>query len=136
MNTNDNLTKRDTKALLSTVWIFVMFNVFTRDIHELFRPGLLEEMMTGVVNGVRTSEGLLLIGGVMMEILIVMVLLSRVLQYRVNRWANVVVGIASIPLILSSGVHDMDDIFFASINIASLLFIVWYAWRWRNVEAT
>ncbi len=41
MNTNSNSTGMDMKALLSTLWIFVLFNIAFRDIHEFFRVGLL-----------------------------------------------------------------------------------------------
>ena len=33
------------QTLLSTLWIFVILNIFARDIHELGRPGMLEQMM-------------------------------------------------------------------------------------------
>ena len=39
----------DIKALLSTLWIFVLFNMVFRDLHEFGRPGFLEEIMTGSV---------------------------------------------------------------------------------------
>jgi hypothetical protein len=33
-----------------------------------------------------------LLGAILLETAIAMVLLSRVLQYRANRWANIIVG--------------------------------------------
>ena len=135
MDTNQKLNTMDTKTTLSTLWIFVLLNVIFRDIHELFRPELLEEMMAGVVNGVHITEELLLLGGIGMEILIAMVILSRVLPYRINRWANIIVGPISIPLLLSSGIHDLDDMFFFGIEIVALLLIAWLAWKWPKQEA-
>ena len=135
MNSNIKTTGMDMKAKLSTLWIFVLLNVIFRDIHELFRPELLEEMMAGVVNGVHITDELLLLGGIGMEILIAMVILSRVLPYRVNRWANIIVGPISIPLVLSSGIHDLDDMFFFGIEIVALLLIAWLAWKWPKQEA-
>lgn len=132
MDTNQKLITMDMKTKLSTLWIFVLLNVTFRDIHEFFRPALREEMMTGVVNGVHITEELLLLGGIGMEILIAMVILSRVLPYRVNRWANIIVGPISIPLLLSSGIHDLDDMFFFAIEIVALLLIAWLAWTWPN----
>lgn len=32
----------DTKALLSTFWIFILFNIIFRDIHEFVKPGFIE----------------------------------------------------------------------------------------------
>ncbi|MEO0688532.1 MAG: DUF6326 family protein [Cyanobacteria bacterium J06649_11] len=122
----------DMKALLSTLWIFILLNVIFRDLHEFARPGFIEEMMTGVVNGVQITEELMLIGGIMAEIPISMVLLSRILNYKVNRWANVIAGALTIAFVINNGVKDLDDIFFAIIEVVSLSFIIWIALRWRN----
>lgn len=101
MNTNKKTTGMDMKAKLSTLWIFVLFNIVFRDIHELFRPGFLEEIMTGTVNGVQLTEERLLVAGIMMEIPIVMVVLSRVLKYRINRWANIIGGAIGIVFVIN-----------------------------------
>ncbi|MDJ0800983.1 MAG: DUF6326 family protein [Calothrix sp. MO_167.B12] len=122
----------DIKALLSTLWIFVLFNMIFRDLHEFGRPGFLEEIMTGNVNGVQITEGLMLLGGIMAEIPISMVLLSRVLKYRINRWANIIAGAITIVIVIQNGPADLDDMFFATIEIVSLSFIIWCAWKWRK----
>ena len=132
MSTSKKTAGMDMKALLSTLWIFVLFNIAFRDIHEILRPGFLEEVMTGTVNGVQMTEGFLLLGGMMLEIPIAMVLLSRVLPYRVNRWANIIAGPIAIALIVVGAPSDLDDMFFATIEVVTLLFIVWYAWKWPN----
>ena len=120
----------DIKALLSTLWIFFLLNAIFRDIHDLFRPGLLEEMMTGIVNGTQVTDRLLLVGGIMVEIPIAMVLLSRVLKYRLNRWANIIVGAITIAFVIGNGAKDLDDTFFAAVEVLSLSLIVWCAWKW------
>jgi len=109
-----------------------LLNMIFRDIHEFFREGLISEMVTGTVNGVQVTEETLLFAGVVLEILLLMVILSRVLPYQVNRYANIIVGIIAIPLILSSGQNDLDDMFFATVEVIALLVIVWSAWRWSN----
>lgn len=139
MIANNTDVSMDKKGLLSTLWIFVLLNVIFRDIHELFRPGLLAEMMTGTVNGVQMSEGVLLAAGIALEILLVMVILSRVLAYRVNRWANIIVGILAIGYVVgnaNANLHDLDDIFFAGIEVVTAFVIVWLAWTWSESEAT
>ena len=136
MNTNQKLITMDMKAKLSTLWIFVLLNVIFRDIHELFRPGFLAEMMTGIVDGVQMTEGVLLVAGILLEILIVMVVLSRVLEYKINRWTNIIVGAVAIPLLIFAGPadKDLDDIFFTTIEVVTLAFIIWLAWKWPNPE--
>ncbi len=136
MDTNAKIFMLDTKAKLSTLWIFLLLNVLFRDIHEFFREGLLAEMVTGTVNGVVVTEETLLIAGIVLEIMIVMVVLSRILEYRINRWANIIIGVIAIPLILTSIPRDLDDIFFTSVEILTLLFIIWSAWRWSESGLT
>jgi len=67
-----------------------------------------------------------------------LVLLSRVLEYRANRWTNVAAGsvmtvVQCLTLVLTppAGYY----IFFSIIEIACTAFIVWYAWTWPRPEA-
>ncbi|MGB7339266.1 MAG: DUF6326 family protein [Phototrophicaceae bacterium] len=113
-------------ALLSTLWIFVLFNMIFRDIHQFANPGYLEEAMVGV-----TPE-LLLMAGIVLEVQIAMVLLPRILPYRYNRWTNIIVSIVFIGIMSSFGVTDLDDIWFLTIEILALLAIIWMAWRWQE----
>jgi hypothetical protein len=73
-----------------------------------------------------------------MEIPIAMVLLSRMLKYRPNRWANVIAG-AFMAVVQAStlfvGTTTVYYVFFSAIEIACLLFIVWTAWRWAEPVA-
>ena len=135
MNATKQISTMDMKALLSTLWIFVLFNILFRDIHEFIKPGFLEEVMTGTVNGVQITEGLLLIGWIMAEIPISMVLLSRMLNYSVNRWANMIVGVITIVIVINNGARDLDDVFFAATEILALVLIIWYAWKWPKQNA-
>lgn len=123
----------NTHVLLSTLWGFVMLNFFARDIHELGRPGMLEQVMSGVVNGVTVTEPLMLVGGVMFEIPILMVVLSLALRRRLNRRFNLVAAPVTIAMILMENLDpDLDNIFFAVIQIAAMLLVVRLAWRWRD----
>ena len=106
----------DIKALLSTLWIFFLLNMIFRDIHDLVRPGLLEEMMTGIVNGTQVTDGLLLVGSIMVEIPISMVLLSRVLKYRLNRWANIILGSITLASVIGKKPIDLDDVLFTTVS--------------------
>lgn len=129
-------THLETKILLSTLWTFVVLNIFARDFHELARPGMLEQMIAGVVNGVVITEELMLMGGIMMEVPIIMVPLSQILKYRLNRCANMLIGaIAIVFVFINNQNPDLDDTFFMIIEIAALLGIIWTAWRWKNQVA-
>ncbi len=121
----------DRRPLLSTLWVFTLLNVLFRDFHELFRPGLLEQMIDGTVNGTRTTEAVILIGGVLIELPLLMVVLTRFLVPRIARIANVAVGLLAVPLLLSTGIRDLDDAFFAAVTAIAALTIVGLAWTWK-----
>jgi len=124
----------DRKVLFSTLWLFVLLNVIFRDIHEFIKAEFIEQILTGVVNGTQITEGLMLMGAIMIEIPIAMVLLSRILKYRENRWANIIAGVLNIAIIIGNGPGDYDDMFFAAVEIAALLAIIWFAWNWSEKE--
>jgi hypothetical protein len=130
---------KDRKVILSTLWIFAMFNYLYADVMGLTDPVVLKKIMTGAGGGIQMNEGSLLGAAILMETGIAMVLLSRVLKYRANRWANIIAGIintaaVSLSLFASGTMPTLYYMFFAAIEIPCTLFIVWYAWKWRNPE--
>ncbi len=86
----------------------------------------------------RMTPELVLGVAVLMEIAIAMPLLARVLKYRANRWANIIAGVEATAFVGWSLLGGMPPVpyylFFASIEMACTLFIVWYAWTWPNPE--
>ena len=124
--------KIETKTLLSTLWVVVMFNMLKADILSLYIPGAAEELAR---TAGETPIPLLMLGAaVMMEISILMILLSRVLKYRVNRWANIITSIITIAFVVGGRVSYPHYLFIATVEVACLLLIVWFAWKWRNPE--
>lgn len=138
MNTNEKSASIDKKALLSTIWIFAVLNYLYCDVVGLMDAEKLNQYITGKVGSMQMTQGFLLGAGILMEISIAMVLLSRVLKYRVNRWANILAGtIMSVVQILTLfvGKPTMYYAFFSTIEIASTAIIVWLAATWRNPES-
>lgn len=136
MNTSTTPTKKiDTKALLSTLWIVVMINMLKADILSLFIPGAPEELAKTSASTGTPIPQLMLSGAIMMEISIAMIILSRVLKYGVNRWANIIVSLITIAFVVGGGVSYPHYIFVATVEVICLLSIIWLAWKWRNVEA-
>jgi hypothetical protein len=123
---------KDRKAILSTLWIFVMFNYLYADLAMMiFNPGTYQAIAA------RMSQWVALGATALMELLIAIILLSRILKYRANRWANIiagVVGTAFVAVTLSPRAPTFY-ILLSTIEIACTLFIIWYAWTWPNPEA-
>ncbi|MEO1052284.1 MAG: DUF6326 family protein, partial [Bacteroidota bacterium] len=101
-----------------------------RDLHQFGKAAFIEEIMTGIVNGVIITDELMLLGGFLAEIPILMVLLSRVLADKPNKWANIVASIITMLVLLSAlPAADMDDIFFMVIEMITFLWIIRIAWK-------
>ena len=133
MNTTLTMNDLDKRAKLSSLWVFIFLNMIFRDLHELGRPGFLEEVMTGVVGGVRVTDGVMLIGGIMIAVPLLIIPLTHFLRLKASRLANILIG--ALHLVITVGVNrspDLDDVFFAVIEIAALLLIIWLAWSWKE----
>jgi len=137
--TNKKTTEtKDRKVILSTLWIFAMFNYLYADVLTLMDSEVLNELMTGYMGSVHITQEFLLLGAILMETAIAMVLLSRVLKYKVNRWANIIVGALHTVVVFASVVGTppaLYYIFHGTIEVVCTSFIVWYAWKWPKQEA-
>ena len=133
MNGNEKSARKiDTKVLLSTLWIVVMINMLKADILSLYIPGAADEVAKTA--GEIPITQLMLGGAIMMEISIVMIILSLVLKYRVNRWVNIIAGIVTIAFVVGGGALYPHYIFIATVEVVCLLLIIWNAWKWPNPE--
>jgi Family of unknown function (DUF6326) len=123
------------KSKLSVVWIFATLNYLYADVVTLMDPNLLREYVAGNIGGVHINQGFLLAAGVLVEIPMAMVLLSRLLPWRAGRWANVGAGAFMTAVQLASlfvRVPALYYVFFSVIEIGTTASIVWLAWRWRE----
>ena len=135
MNTSSKTTgKIDTKVLLSTLWIVVMINMAYADILGLNIPGTLEEVAKTSVSTGTTIPQLMLGGAIMLEIPIAMILLSRVLKYKVNRWANIIASVITIAYVVGGRASYPHYTFIATVEVVCMLLVVWLAWKWTNPE--
>jgi hypothetical protein len=122
------------RVKLSTLWTFAMFNYLYADVIGLMKAENLQAFLTGMVGSMQITDEFLLGAAVLMETAIAMVLLSRVLRYRANRLANIIVGIlhtvsVSASMFVGSG-PGLYYMFFGTIEIICTAYIVWSAWKW------
>ncbi len=117
--------KIERHALLSTLWIFILFNMIFRDLHQFASEGFIQEIMA-----LEVSQEMVLVFGFILEIPIAMVLLSRILTDKINKWANLIAAvITQLGLLSSLPGADMDDIFFMIVESIALLAIIRIAWN-------
>lgn len=117
----------DMKGKLQTLWIFATLNYVYADVVTLFDKSIFTNLNQGALFG----------SAILVETAIAMVLLSRILPYRVNRWANIVVGLINTLAVLVSlfvATPHAYYVFFAVIEIATTITIIWLALRWPNPE--
>ena len=133
MNTSTGTTEvRNRKMMLSALWIFATLNYIYADVFSLFfTPGA--QTATAAM-----PAGAVLGFAVLMETAIAMVLLSRVLKYGANRWANIIVGAiqtaAVFFFVFAATPPAPFSAFFGATEIVCTLVIIWYAWKWTDSE--
>ncbi len=131
---NVNETLKDKRMVLSTLWIFVTLNYLYCDLMGLMDPVLLNQYISGTIGSFHIDENFLLGAAILMEIPISMVILSRLLNYKANRWANIIAGtIKTLVMIATMFVGSPSSyyLFFGLIEIFTTAFIVFYAWNWK-----
>ena len=128
---------KDRKVMLSTLWIFVTLNYLYCDVLGLMDSELLKQFLTGSVDGLVIDKTFLFYGAILMEIPIAMVLLSRILTHKINKWANILSAfIKTLAMVMTLFVGSPTGYytFFAIIEISTTIFIMWYAWTWKYEE--
>jgi len=123
--------KMSMKEKFSILWIVVMLNVAMADIFNF----MMDLMAGSQTPDVQVPEAGMLIFAVIMEIPILMIFLSRVLKRKANRWANIIASVITMAFVIVGGSINPAYIFFAAVEIACLLLIIWSAWKWAEQEA-
>jgi hypothetical protein len=127
------------KILLVLLWVFYTVNFMYCDSLTSLEPGVLAMTMSGFTGDgtIKITDGFLLGTAIMFEIPFLMIVLSWVLKYRPNRWANIIAAALLVVAQIGSlflGVPSPMYLFFSTVEIVGLLLIVWNAWKWTNPE--
>ena len=126
---------KNPKVILSTLWLFVTVNYMFCDIFTLFHSESLKQLMTGEMGGMKITQVFLLGFAILMEIVMVMIVLSRFLPYKSNRILNIIIGLI-MTFVQGSTLFTADNtlhyIFFSLVEISTTIFIVYYAWNWKE----
>ena len=129
--------KINVKLKLSALWVTVMFLFAYVDILGRYEPGHIENIIAGEVAGMQLTQGFILSALIGMTLPIVMVFLSLTLPAKANRWANIIVGIVQIVVVITFifvGESWAYYIFGSIVEAVFLSLIVWYAWKWPTQE--
>jgi hypothetical protein len=141
MNTINKTTEKEdmkinVKMKLSALWVALMLIYIYADILSLFKAGVIEKMMEGFMGPFPVTQGSLLSASILMMIPAVMVFLSLTLKPKVNRWANIILGVLYTFVNIGNLIGEtwIYYISFVIVEIALTSLIIWFAWKWRNPE--
>jgi Family of unknown function (DUF6326) len=113
---------------LAALWIVVMFSIVMADIIGFIHPGTLQKIIDGEFGFPVTSE-LLLLFSVFTAIPIVMIFLSLVLPVQAIRWVSTLAVVLTTLFVVGGGSATYSYFFFATLEIVSMIAVLWYVWR-------
>ena len=118
----------DVKIRLSLLWVALMLTYLLGDVLRIFSG----DFKAGEIGGMQVTQKMWLGIAILMVIPIVMVFLSLVLNYPVNRWANIIVAIIffGFNLIGLPTYPSAYDRFLIIVGLVFNALTVWYAWKW------
>lgn len=124
--------KINIKLKLSALWVTLVLLYGYGDLIGFFRPGTLKEIMDGKAYVFDITQGFLLSISIYVIIPALMVFLSLVLKPKLNRWANIILGVIYGATTLLSAIGDdyAYYIFFMIVDSVIALLIIWHAWNW------
>lgn len=119
------------KVKLAGLWASVMFLYIYGDYFYMYVPGKLEAMAQSDLGIGRATDTLLLAVSTMMALPSLMIFLSLVLPPQINRWLNVLLGLAysAIVLLTMRGAPPFY-LLFGTLDIVMTLVIAWTALTW------
>ncbi len=143
MNSNKKIArsledvKINVKIKLAALWVTVNILFLYVDVYSYYRPGIIEDAMTGKVWEFQITQVWLLGVIILMTSASLMVFLSLLLKAKANRWTNIIVGIFHIVIVIAGAMGDAWAyyIFASIVEVVLLSLIIWYAWKWPKQEA-
>ncbi|OLZ49905.1 DUF6326 family protein [Amycolatopsis keratiniphila] len=121
------------KAKLTAAWTGVMFLYAYVDILAFFKPGVVTDILAGVVFEFDISQPLYVLFLTLMAIPIFMIVLSMTLPARANRVTNLIVASVQIPYAAFNVVGGSWTYFYGlgvALEVILLVCILRYAWTW------
>ena len=124
----------DVKIWLAVLWIVNTVGGLTSLVFEFYEPGVLDEIRSGVKEGIAINQQFLLALVVLFTVSLLMAFLSVRLQGRLNRGLNIVVGLVYVAfsLILLLQKLENQSVLAVGSAVGTILsaLVVWYAYKW------
>ena len=130
------------QAKLAAAWTSFMFLYVYVDILGFFKPGVVDDILVGVVWEFDITQTWAITALTLMAIPIFMVVLSMTLPARANRITNLIVASVQVPYAAFNAVGEVGEswTYFYGLGVALevivLAFILRYAWTWPRRTAS
>lgn len=130
--------KINIKIKLALLWASVTLCYLYGDYFELYTPGKVESLISG--QNILDSPTKLLITSIIMGISSVMVMVSIIVQPKINRVLNIVFGGLFTVMMLFIGISSFTQwydfyVFLAFLESINTFLIVWYAIKWPKQKS-
>lgn len=118
----------DIKIMLSALWVALMLTYLLGDVLRIYSG----DFKAGEIGGMQMTQKMWLGIAAFMLIPIVMVILSLILPYPVNRWTNIIVAAIFFVfnLIGLPTYKSAYDKFLIGVGLVFNLITIWVAWQW------
>ena len=126
------------RAKLAAAWTSFMFLYIYVDYLHLYKPGVIHDILAGVVFKFDISQTFVVISLTLVAIPILMILLSTTLPARANRTLNLVVASLYIPISAFNVLGGSWILFYGLgvvIEVILLAYILRSAWTWPRRTA-
>jgi hypothetical protein len=121
------------QAKLAAGWASFMFLYVYVDILGLYMPGVIDDILAGVVWELQISQAWAIGALVLMAIPISMIVLSMTLPARANRRTNLAVASLYVLVSMANGLGESWTYYFVlvvGLEVVVLAAILRYAWTW------
>ena len=126
------------QAKLAAAWASFMFFYIYVDYLHLYKPGIIDEILAGVVFEFDISQTFVVIALMLVGIPSLMILLSMTVPARANRTLNLVVASLYIPVSVFNVVGESWTYFYGlgvALEVIILAFILRSAWTWPRTAS-
>jgi hypothetical protein len=117
---------------ISALWASMLFVFVYVDLFSLYRADVRTDLEAGEISGFTVNQSFLLATTVYVVIPSLMVSCALVLPPRVDRIANIALGIVYALTIIAGAIGEGNYYYIlgSAIEVALLAAIVYYAWNW------
>ncbi len=127
MNIGDDKIMEDVQIILSALWGAIMFCYIYGDVFSL----LAGDFKPGEIDGKPLTDKMVLGMAAIMVVPIIMIILTLMLDYSLNRWVNIIVALIFFGFnLFSIRGYPIYEKFTLLVSMVFNLLIVYNAWNW------